>query len=470
MDPFRIIFLASYLNLPRLLLGRPSPVIYASPELGEASSFTRTKPKRPEYGGSLSAYTQEGPSRAVTMGTSSNPGSPSRGPSEGSRRDDDASASAAPTAGGSSTEQTTTTTTVSDTTTTSTDPIPAQSSISGPPVQSFAGPSAEHPLEAGGTDDDDEFTPSVFDGSSIADDRSQRTDSTSLNSSVYEHSFQHGRRYHKFRHGRYPIPNDETEQNREDMLHAMMLEATDGKLYFAPIGDNPQKIIDLGTGTGIWAIEMGDLFPSAEIHGLDLSPIQPVWVPPNVKFLVDDVEDTWLNGTNFDFVHLRNMVPVLKSPVGLLRNAFEHMKPGGWVELQDVDGQVHCDDGTMPSDWPLVRFTNHLVEAFAKFGTNSHAAVFGRQYLEQAGFVNIQHHTVKLPYGTWPRDKIMRLIGMYYRTACEEFFPVVGAIHFQMLGWSKIEMEVLFAECRNAMRDPNVHAYGLAGQASSVKG
>ncbi|KXH42664.1 methyltransferase [Colletotrichum nymphaeae SA-01] len=377
------------------------------------------------------------------MGTASNPGSPSRGPSEGSRRDND---------------------------------VPAQSSIPSPPVQSFAGPSAEHPLEAGGTDDDDEFTPSVFDGSSIADDRSQRTDSTSLNSSVYEHSFQHGRRYHKFRHGRYPIPNDETEQNREDMLHAMMLEATDGKLYFAPIGDNPQKIIDLGTGTGIWAIEsqlteetVGDLFPSAEIHGLDLSPIQPVWVPPNVKFLVDDVEDTWLNGTNFDFVHLRNMVPVLKSPVGLLRNAFEHMKPGGWVELQDVDGQVHCDDGTMPSDWPLVRFTNHLVEAFAKFGTNSHAAVFGRQYLEQAGFVNIQHHTVKLPYGTWPRDKIMRLIGMYYRTACEEFFPVVGAIHFQLLGWSKIEMEVLFAECRNAMRDPNVHAYGTGGSQNEGK-
>ncbi|GJD00539.1 Methyltransferase [Colletotrichum higginsianum IMI 349063] len=136
------------------------------------------------------------------------------------------------------------------------------------------------------------------------------------------------------------------------------------------------------------------------------------------------------------------------------------MKPGGWVELQDVDGQVHCDDGTMPPDWPLVRFTDHLVEAFAKFGTNSHAAVFGRQYLEQAGFVNIQHHTVKLPYGTWPRDKTMRLVGMYYRTACEDFFPAVGAIHFEMLGWSKIEMEVLFAQCRNAMRDPNVHAYG----------
>ncbi|EFQ32026.1 methyltransferase domain-containing protein [Colletotrichum graminicola M1.001] len=368
-------------------------------------------------------------------------------------------AGSSPTTGSSSTEQTPVATSDAEATTVSTEqvaeavPDPAPG-ISNPTEETPAGDA----LEAGGLDDEGEFTPSVFDEGSIADDR---TDSTSLNSSVFEHSFRNGRRYHKFRHGRYPIPNDETEQNREDMLHTMMLEVTDGRLYFAPIGDNPQKIIDLGTGTGIWAIEMGDLFPSAEIHGLDLSPIQPIWVPPNVKFLVDDVEDTWLNGSDFDFVHLRNMVPVLKSPVNLLRNAYEHMKPGGWVELQDVDGQVHCDDGSLPPDWPLVRFTNHLVEAFAKFGTNSHAAVFGRQYLEEAGFVNIRHHTVKLPYGTWPKDKIMRLVGMYYRTACEEFFPAVGAIHFEMLGWSKIEMEVLFAQCRNAMRDPNVHAYGM---------
>lgn len=70
-------------------------------------------------------------------------------------------------------------------------------------------------------------------------------------------------------------------------------------------------------------IIVGDIYPSAEVTGLDLSPIQPVWVPPNVRFLVDDVEDSWLNGRDFDFVHLRNMVPVLKSPVGLLKNAYE---------------------------------------------------------------------------------------------------------------------------------------------------
>ncbi|KAI0170152.1 S-adenosyl-L-methionine-dependent methyltransferase [Pestalotiopsis sp. NC0098] len=245
------------------------------------------------------------------------------------------------------------------------------------------------------------------------------------------------------------------------MLHAMMLEVTNGKLFYAPIGDYPQKILDLGTGTGIWAIEAGDMFPSAEVTGLDLSPIQPVWVPPNVKFLVDDVEDTWLNGDHIDFVHLRNMIPILKSPAKLLKEVYENLKPGGWVEMQDVDGAVHCDDGSLPPDWPVLVFCNLMVEAFSKLGTTSHAAMFGGKYLEEAGFVNIQHHTAKLPYGTWPKDRTMRLVGLYYRTAAEEFFPAMGAIQMPLLGWSQAEMEVFFAQCRTAMRDESVHAYGL---------
>jgi len=29
------------------------------------------------------------------------------------------------------------------------------------------------------------------------------------------------------------------------------------KLHLAPIGERPARILDVGTGTGIWAIEMG---------------------------------------------------------------------------------------------------------------------------------------------------------------------------------------------------------------------
>lgn len=57
-----------------------------------------------------------------------------------------------------------------------------------------------------------------------------------------------------------------------------MLRLTmDGKLFLAPLGPKPGRILDIGTGTGIWAIDVGDEYPSAEIIGTDLSPTQPSW-------------------------------------------------------------------------------------------------------------------------------------------------------------------------------------------------
>jgi hypothetical protein len=72
---------------------------------------------------------------------------------------------------------------------------------------------------------------------------------------VHNYRFENGRRYHIFREGAYNFPNDETEQDREDLKHAMVLNLCGGRLHFANIGENPQNILDMGTGTGIWAIE-----------------------------------------------------------------------------------------------------------------------------------------------------------------------------------------------------------------------
>jgi hypothetical protein len=76
------------------------------------------------------------------------------------------------------------------------------------------------------------------------------TGSTSVSSSVYAHTIENGRRYQHFKNGRYPIPNDDEELNREDMKHAMLMELCDGELFYAPIGEKPDKILDIGTGTG----------------------------------------------------------------------------------------------------------------------------------------------------------------------------------------------------------------------------
>lgn len=53
------------------------------------------------------------------------------------------------------------------------------------------------------------------------------------------------------------MPNDEQESNRLDIHHHLAVLGLGGRLHMAPIGKDPGGILDLGTGTGIWAIDMG---------------------------------------------------------------------------------------------------------------------------------------------------------------------------------------------------------------------
>lgn len=77
--------------------------------------------------------------------------------------------------------------------------------------------------------------------------------STSMDSSIRDYAFENGRRYHRFREGQYNFPNEDSEQERENMKHFMVMNLC--RTHLAPIGSNPHDILDMGTGTGAWAIE-----------------------------------------------------------------------------------------------------------------------------------------------------------------------------------------------------------------------
>jgi methylase of polypeptide subunit release factors len=64
-----------------------------------------------------------------------------------------------------------------------------------------------------------------------------------------------------------------------DLTHEMLLQLLEGELHKSPLGKNPQRILDVGTGTGIWAIDMAERYPSAEVLGIDLRWVDPLWRP-----------------------------------------------------------------------------------------------------------------------------------------------------------------------------------------------
>lgn len=144
------------------------------------------------------------------------------------------------------------------------DEAPAQAATPSPPPAATRTEEARQTQSNEPTHPEDDHAP-IEAAETIPADRAGLTDdgyetdressaSTSVTSSVRDYEFENSRRYHKFQEGRYQFPNDEPEQEREDMKHAMVIHLCDGKLHFAPL-NNPQNILDIGTGTGIWAID-----------------------------------------------------------------------------------------------------------------------------------------------------------------------------------------------------------------------
>ncbi|KAK4145769.1 S-adenosyl-L-methionine-dependent methyltransferase [Dichotomopilus funicola] len=291
------------------------------------------------------------------------------------------------------------------------------------------------------------------------------TASTSLAESVRDYIFENGRRYHRFREGRYNFPNDDVEQQREDMKHAMV-KMLCGQLHFAPIGDHPNEILDIGTGTGIWAIEMGDVFSAANVLGVDLSPIQPEWVPPNVRFMVDDIESPWLHPRNyFDYVHSRHTIMGIKDWPRLMRRCLEHLRPGGWFEMQEVFHFPLSASRTrpLPPDHPVVQYWTLINEGLTNLGiTNFHGAANGQlaAMMRDVGFVNVTERVLQIPLGTWPKNKVLKTVGLYWRTILVDGMQAIALGPLTRgCGWTQAQVELFLTQVRRAYQDNGMLAY-----------
>ncbi|KAF4935954.1 Secondary metabolism regulator LAE1 [Colletotrichum fructicola] len=282
----------------------------------------------------------------------------------------------------------------------------------------------------------------------------------SLTSIVIDYPMEYGRRYHAFRSGSYVLPNDETESDRLDMAHALVTRVIGNKLYLAPV-ETPKvhRILDIGTGTGIWTIEASDFFPNAEIIGNDLSAIQPLWVPPNVKFEIDDVESPWV-GPKYDYIMCRYMAASIGDWPSLVKNIYDNLSPGGWAEFQDMSVEYYSDDGSYKPEHFTYKWNQTFVQTLKAIGRDPAPGPQLEGWVRgHGGFNNVAHQKFKVPIGPWAKKRHYKDIGLLNLAQVLEGLEGFSLKLFcGVLGKSNEEVQSLLAGVRNELKTNAFHA------------
>ncbi|KAK1781507.1 S-adenosyl-L-methionine-dependent methyltransferase [Copromyces sp. CBS 386.78] len=293
------------------------------------------------------------------------------------------------------------------------------------------------------------------------EDGDYRSITASLNRAIQEYRQINGRSYHNYDGAYYWAPNDDTQNECLDMFHHMMCLTYDNQLFLAPL-KNPQRVLDVGCGTGIWCLDFAEQFPAAQVIGIDISPIQPRWISPNCRFEIDNCELEWTFAENdFDYIHISSLGGSIKDWPKLYKEILRTLKPGGWFEQREFALPVRANVGELPDDCIYHDWASIYYETGEVTGRTWRVAEYWKEWLREAGFTEKIHtHHVRLPIGGWPKNKIQKEIGLFNRLSIETGLEGFATYICKMvLGWQDAEIQLLLERMRVAVNDPKLHAY-----------
>ncbi|KAH8674138.1 S-adenosyl-L-methionine-dependent methyltransferase [Xylariales sp. PMI_506] len=296
-----------------------------------------------------------------------------------------------------------------------------------------------------------------------------------------------GRLYHGYKDGSYFLPNDAAEQDRLDLQHQVFRLLFDGWLALAPFTTTPKNVIDIATGTGIWAQEFAEQNPSSYVIGTDLSSIQPL--PPrvpNCSFVKADAEESWIFPTpnptaieilepksnvntkgpsedhfiKFDYVHMRAVISCFDNTKIVFQNAYDNMNPGGYIEIQDWPLRFGQANPEYKKD-AVIRYGQGLIDGAAACGRDIDKAHKYKGWLEEIGFVDVTDTQYLTPLNPWPQDARLKKVGLYALKDCYDGARGSGWKMLRAAGYAPDAVENLIVEARNELRDPNNHVYAM---------
>ncbi|KAM0282371.1 hypothetical protein ACHAQH_003050 [Verticillium albo-atrum] len=211
----------------------------------------------------------------------------------------------------------------------------------------------------------------------------------------------------------------------------MWLLTLRGKLCLSPKEKTAKRVLDVGTGTGIWAIEY-----------------------------VDDLEKDWTWSSPFDFIFARVLSGSFQNYEDFIKKSFANLEPGGYLELQEVHVPYESDDGSLPKDSELAKMGIYFRDAANMAGRPMDMSPKLEGWMKDAGFVNVVVHMFKWPLNNWPRDPHYKELGSWCFTNIDDNLEgLTMAMFTRILGWTKDETVLFCSRVRKQLRDRRIHAY-----------
>ena len=144
----------------------------------------------------------------------------------------------------------------------------------------------------------------------------------------------------------------------------------------------------------------------------------------------------------------------------LLTWYYRHCKPGGYVELQELDPRFTSDDGTLKDDSALSYWSRTICEAAKEYNRPIPVFTQYKAWLERAGFIDVQQIVLKAPTNPWPKCKLLKEVSKFQLVSHIEGFEGVSiGLMTRGLGWKAEEVKVLMAQIRPELKSRSIHSY-----------
>ncbi|KAJ6475243.1 S-adenosyl-L-methionine-dependent methyltransferase [Mycena vitilis] len=135
----------------------------------------------------------------------------------------------------------------------------------------------------------------------------------------------------------YVLVADEAEWARLDAMHNGIDKFLEHKLTTVDLGQ-PRKILEIGAGSGAWAIQAGKLYPDAEVLAVDMNPLPSRPLPSNVRYeQINVLKPFPYPAGSFDVIHIRLVLCHLPDGHSVLARIIDLLAPGGWLLIDDID-------------------------------------------------------------------------------------------------------------------------------------